>query len=36
LLRAFGITPTKEGDARMQQNIHDELAALRAKMLDEP
>ncbi len=36
LLRAFGITPTLQGDARMQQNIHDELATLRARMLDEP
>ncbi|MBO0881345.1 MAG: hypothetical protein J2P17_13545 [Mycobacterium sp.] len=36
LLCAFGITPTQQGDARMQQHINDELAALRARMLDEP
>jgi hypothetical protein len=36
LLRAFGITPTQEGDMRAAQSINDELAALRAKMLDEP
>lgn len=33
LLRALGITPTVEGDARVQAGIHDELAALRARML---
>lgn len=33
LLRALGITPTVEGDARVQAGIHDELAELRARML---
>ncbi|WP_410598168.1 hypothetical protein [Amycolatopsis sp. lyj-90] len=35
LLRAFGITPTVEGDARIQRGVHDELAELRARMLGE-
>ncbi|MEV7097415.1 hypothetical protein AB0M80_31650 [Amycolatopsis sp. NPDC051045] len=34
LLRAFGIVPTIEGDARVQAGIHEELAGLRARMLD--
>ncbi|MEU4526319.1 hypothetical protein AB0F52_47305 [Amycolatopsis sp. NPDC024027] len=34
LLRAFGIVPTVEGDARVQAGIHDELAGLRARLLD--
>jgi hypothetical protein len=33
LLRAMGITPTVEGDARTSQNIRNQLADLRAKML---
>jgi hypothetical protein len=33
LLRALGIVPTVEGDARVQAGVHDELAALRARML---
>lgn len=36
LLRAFGITPTVEGDARATQRVRDQLADLRAAMLDEP
>jgi hypothetical protein len=36
LLRAFGITPTVEGDARTTQRVRDQLADLRAAMLDEP
>lgn len=35
LLRAFGITPTVEGDARIQAGVHGELAALRAQMFGE-
>ncbi len=35
LLRAFGIAPTVEGDARVQRGIHDELAQLRTRMLGE-
>ncbi|MEU7789822.1 MULTISPECIES: hypothetical protein [unclassified Amycolatopsis] len=33
LLRALGIVPTVEGDARVQAGVHDELAALRAQVL---
>jgi uncharacterized protein (DUF362 family) len=36
LLRAFGITPTVEGDARITERIRDQLADLRSSMLDEP
>jgi hypothetical protein len=40
LLRAMGITPTVEGDARTSQDIRNQLADLRATMLpqqpDEP
>ncbi|GHG06379.1 MULTISPECIES: hypothetical protein [Amycolatopsis] len=36
LLRAFGIVPAAEGDARVRAGIHDELAALRARLLDTP
>jgi hypothetical protein len=36
LLRAFGITPTVEGDARTSKDIRDHLAELRASMLGEP
>jgi hypothetical protein len=33
LLRALGITPTVEGDARTSAAIRDQLAELRARML---
>ena len=33
LLRAFGIVPTVEGDARIQDGVYGELAALRLSML---
>ncbi len=36
LLRAFGIVPAAEGDTRVRAGIHDELAALRARLLDTP
>ncbi|WP_103349084.1 hypothetical protein [Amycolatopsis sp. CA-128772] len=36
LLRAFGIVPAAEGDARVRAGIHDELTALRARLLDRP
>lgn len=35
LLRAFGIRPTLEGDARIQQDTNERLAQLRAHMLGE-
>ena len=35
LLRALGITPAAEGDARTTQGVRDELAELRARMFDE-
>jgi hypothetical protein len=35
LLRAFGITPTVEGDARTTQRVRDQLADFRASMLEE-
>lgn len=35
LLKALGITPTAEGDARIRQDVHEELAQLRAVMMDE-
>lgn len=35
LLRAFGISPTLEGDARAQKDINERLAQLRAHMLGE-
>jgi hypothetical protein len=35
LLRAFGITPTVEGDVRASQDMHDHLAELRRAMLDD-
>jgi hypothetical protein len=34
LLRALGITPTVEGDARTVRHVRDHLAELRAAMLD--
>jgi hypothetical protein len=36
LLRAFGITPSVEGDARMSQRTRDKLAELRAAVMDDP
>ncbi|WP_284748403.1 hypothetical protein [Amycolatopsis sp. RTGN1] len=33
LLRALGITPTVEGDARVRNGVQNELAELRARML---
>lgn len=33
LLRALGIVPTVEGDARVRTSVHSELAELRARML---
>jgi hypothetical protein len=35
LLRALGIVPTVEGDARVRAGIHGELAELRGRMLGE-
>lgn len=35
LLRALGITPAAEGDARTTQAVRDELAELRARMFGE-
>lgn len=35
LLRALGITPTVEGDARVHQDISQRLTQLRESMLDE-
>lgn len=35
LLRTLGIAPTLEGDARIAQGVHAELAQLRATMLDQ-
>jgi hypothetical protein len=36
LLRAMGITPTVEGDARTARNVQDHLAQLRASVFGEP
>ncbi|HEX3791663.1 MAG TPA: hypothetical protein VHW44_27630 [Pseudonocardiaceae bacterium] len=36
LLRAMGIVPTAEGDARVPEKVKDQLAQLRATMLGEP
>lgn len=36
LLRALGVTPDTRGDSRVAQNVRDELAELRAKLMDEP
>jgi len=36
LLRALGITPTIEGDARTSQEIRQHLAELRAAVLEDP
>jgi hypothetical protein len=35
LLRALGVTPTPEGDARIRHDVHEHLAELRAAILDE-
>lgn len=35
LLRAFGLTPTAEGDARVSQDIRQHLADLREAVLDD-
>jgi hypothetical protein len=35
LLRALGITPAAEGDARIQVDVRKQLSELRATMLDE-
>lgn len=35
MLRAFGIRPAAEGDARASRRIQDRLAELRAAMFDE-
>lgn len=35
LLRAFGITPTIQGDARTRQSVQDELDELRARAFGE-
>ncbi|MGH3437948.1 MAG: hypothetical protein ACRDRN_15970 [Sciscionella sp.] len=36
LLRALGIEPTPAGDSRIPQVVRQELAELRAAILDEP
>jgi hypothetical protein len=36
LLRALGVVPAAEGDARVKEDVHQRLATLRATMLDEP
>lgn len=36
LLRALGIRPTPEGDARVDEDAKAHLAQLRAELLDEP
>lgn len=36
LLRALGITPTIEGDARTSQEMRQHLAELRAAVLEDP
>lgn len=35
LLHALGVTPTAEGDARIRHDVHEELAQLRAVLMDE-
>lgn len=35
LLRALGITPSAQGDARVARNVRDELADLRRAYMDE-
>ncbi|MFC4004967.1 hypothetical protein ACFS2C_27860 [Prauserella oleivorans] len=36
LLRAFGITPSAQGDSRIGQETQRELADLRAALMDDP
>jgi hypothetical protein len=36
LLRALGISPTLQGDARIAQDVRQELADLRATMFEDP
>jgi hypothetical protein len=36
LLRAMGITPTQEGDARIANDVRQQLADLRAVMFEDP
>ncbi|MDN5851351.1 MAG: hypothetical protein L0K86_00640 [Actinomycetia bacterium] len=36
LLRALGIAPGAQGDPRVAQSMRDELAELRATLLDDP
>ncbi|EHR50828.1 hypothetical protein SacmaDRAFT_2586 [Saccharomonospora marina XMU15] len=36
LLRALGVRPTPEGDARVSEDAKQHLATLRAELLDEP
>ncbi|GAB2998732.1 hypothetical protein LWP59_20315 [Amycolatopsis acidiphila] len=36
LLRALGIEPRPEGDARVQDGVRDQLAELRKRMFGEP
>ena len=36
LLRALGITPAARGDSRVAQSVREELAELRATMMEEP
>lgn len=36
LLRALGIAPTAQGDSRIAEDVRQELADLRATLLDEP
>lgn len=35
LLRALGVTPTVEGDARASRDMHDHLSDLRRAVLDD-
>jgi len=35
LLQALGVTPTAEGDARIQRDVHQELAQLRAVLMED-
>lgn len=36
LLRALGVEPTVEGDARIARGVQNQLAELRATMMDQP
>jgi hypothetical protein len=35
LLQALGVTPTHEGDSRVSEDVREELASLRAALMDE-